>query len=289
MTEPSPSIHWTSTNRGWMTKMIIIGVFLFGFGLWGLYDALVAYPDRGEKAASYHRYQYYTLLDARADGSLITRASIVDPQAEYDQLRASRQAGTLGSDDQSKLSWLEQLSLIGRLKPEYTTTADARGTLEQLREQWSTSRASAPSELSWYDIPAQWVIMTVGVGFGLYLFSLIVVVRRTRYGWEPTQQRLHLPGGQGATLVPADVEIFDKRKWDKFLIYLKVKPSHQRLGGREICLDLLRHTPLEEWVLAMERTAFPESAAEASAATEVSPNAAPGDNPPDQASSATSS
>ncbi|HRJ51012.1 MAG TPA: hypothetical protein PKU91_10780, partial [Phycisphaerales bacterium] len=184
-------------------------------------------------------------------------ASIADPRAEYEQLRASRQAGTLAGDDQSKLSWLEQLNLIGRLKPEYTTTADARAQLEELRNIWSTSRASAPSELSWYDIPAQWVIMAVGVGFGLYLFSLLVVVRRTRYGWEPDHQRLHLPGG--ATLVPADVEVFDKRKWDKFLIYLKIRPSHERLGGREICLDLLRYTPLEEWVLTMERTAFPES------------------------------
>jgi len=34
------------------------------------------------------------------------------------------------------------------------------------------------------------------------------------------------------------------------------------LAGQEIKIDLLRHVPVEEWILAMEKTAFPDRAAE---------------------------
>ncbi|GMV24491.1 MAG: hypothetical protein AMXMBFR58_05220 [Phycisphaerae bacterium] len=271
MTESSPTILTTTINRGWMTKMVIIALFMCAFGLWGLYDALVAYPARGERAASFYQKEYLTLLENRQDGSLLTRSSVSDPQAEYQALSQKREGNTLAEEELPKLLWLEQLKLIGRLKPEHTTLTDPRTTLEDLKARWNTSQSSSPQELSWYDIPAQWVIMAVGVGVGLYLLGLIAVVRRTKYQWEPQSQRLHLPSG--ATLVPADIELFDKRKWDKFMIYLKIKPSHPQLGGREVELDLLRHSPLEDWVLAMERTAFPESTEEPQTPAEPTPPA----------------
>jgi hypothetical protein len=261
MTDASANMQTTTTNRGWMTKMVIIGLFMFAFGLWGLYDALSAYPKRGERAASFHQHEYLTMLDQKQDGSFLNKATVADPVAEYENLRGRRENSTLTPEEQPKLLWLEQLKLIGKLKPEYTQVADPRKTLEDLKAQWATSQASAPQELSWYDIPAQWLITAVGCGVGLYLFCLIAVVKRTSYKFEPETQRLHLPSG--VTLVPADIEVFDKRKWDKFLIYLKIRPGHPQLGGKEIVLDLLRHSPLEEWVLSMERTAFPESAEEA--------------------------
>ncbi len=257
MTDSPATIQKTSVNRGWMTKMVIIALFMFGFGLWGLYDATKAYPERGERAASFFQHEYLSLLDSRGDGSLLTKSSIADPEAEYEMVRDRRASGTMTQEDQPKLLWLEQLKLIGRLKPEYTTLTDARKTLDDLKARWSTNQSSSPQELSWYDIPAQWLITALGVGVGVYLLGLIAVVRGTRYGWEAEAQRLHLPSG--ATLVPADIEVFDKRRWDKFLIYLKIKPGHPQLGGREIVLDLLRFSPLEEWILAMERTAFPET------------------------------
>ena len=104
----------------------------------------------------------------------------------------------------------------------------------------------------------QWLFVVVCLGVGLALTGLILKVKSRTYGWEPVEQRLFLPGG--ASLVPADIAEFDKRKWDKFLIFLKIKPGHQPLGGREIRLDLLRYNPLEEWILAMERTAYPGNA-----------------------------
>lgn len=263
MTDASANMQTTTINRGWMTKMVIIGLFMFAFGLWGLYDALSAYPNRGERAASFHQHEYLTMLDQKNDGSFLNKASVIDPEAEYETLSQKSDASTLTPEEQPKFYWLRQLKLIGKLKPEYTQVADPRKALEDLKARWATSQTSAPQELSWYDIPAQWLITAVGCGVGLYLFCLIAVVKRTRYHYEPESQRLHLPGG--VTLVPADIEVFDKRKWDKFLIYLKIKPGHPQLGGKEIVLDLLRHSPLEEWVLAMERTAFPENAEEASA------------------------
>ena len=38
---------------------------------------------------------------------------------------------------------------------------------------------------------------------------------------------------------------------------LKIKPGSHALAGSEVKLDLLRYVPLEDWVLEMERTAFP--------------------------------
>jgi hypothetical protein len=85
----------------------------------------------------------------------------------------------------------------------------------------------------------------------------IARVARRRYSWDDAEKRLFLP--DGSSLVPADVAEFDKRKWDKFLIYLHVKPHHERHAGRELMLDLYQHAPLEDWVLEMERIASPET------------------------------
>lgn len=276
MSAAAEGMQTTTINRGWLTKMVVIAVVMFGFGLWGLYDALVAYPARGERAASFAQWQYLTILDAKQDGSLLTKASISDPVAEFTQLTDHIEAGFLSEEERPKYAWLQQLKLIGKLKPEYATVTDARRTLDTLKAEWSTAsgKTSGANELSWYDIPAQWVIVAVGVGVGIYLIGLITVVKGTRYGWEPETQRLHLPSG--ATLVPSDVEVFDKRKWDKFLVYLKIKPGHPQLGGREVMLDLLRFSPLEDWILAMERTAFPETA-------EETPPAAPAETEPTSA------
>ncbi len=67
---------------------------------------------------------------------------------------------------------------------------------------------------------------------------------------------LGLPGGH--SLTPADLTDVDKRKWDKFFVSLVVKPGHATLGGKEVALDLLRYEPLEDWVLEMEKAAFPD-------------------------------
>ena len=42
----------TRLNKPWLLKTLISAVVLVGFGLYGLYDATVAYPARGMRFAS---------------------------------------------------------------------------------------------------------------------------------------------------------------------------------------------------------------------------------------------
>lgn len=84
----------------------------------------------------------------------------------------------------------------------------------------------------------------------------IIAVASKKYTWEPASLRLGVPGG--SSVVPADVELFDRRKWDKFLVFLKIKPEHPQLGGKEIKLDLYQYEPLEAWYEQMHRSARPE-------------------------------
>ena len=55
----------------------------------------------------------------------------------------------------------------------------------------------------------------------------------------------------------ADVFRVDKRKWDKFIVFLRIKGSHPQLGGQEVRIDTYQHSLVEDWVLAMEEKAFP--------------------------------
>lgn len=66
--------------------------------------------------------------------------------------------------------------------------------------------------------------------------------------------------------MPSDLADVDSCRWDKFIVYLKIKDGHPRLGGAEIKFDTYRHGKIEDWILAMERTAFPERVAEEEAA-----------------------
>jgi len=237
--------------------MILIGVGLFAFGMWGLFDALVAYPKRGAAAASFAEYNYLGSLTGGQSGS------IDDPVSELSRLKAAGDTG-------SKVDWLEQLSYIGRLDAAHTklprpdpatgeTIPDAVNRGDQLAKVWTRTdgagQKKAPKPLGVWDIPTQWLIMALGTVLGLWMFALVGLVKRKTYTWIPESQRLGLPGGE--SVVPDDVAEFDKRKWHKFFIHLHIKPTHPTLGGKEIPVDLMRYEPVEDWVLEMERTAFP--------------------------------
>ncbi|CAN0504206.1 unnamed protein product [Laminaria digitata] len=64
-----------------------------------------------------------------------------------------------------------------------------------------------------------------------------------------------LPGG--ASITPDDLEEVDNRKWDKFIVFLKIKGAHASLGGQEVSVDTYQHRFVEDWILAMEAKAFP--------------------------------
>ena len=73
----------------------------------------------------------------------------------------------------------------------------------------------------------------------------------------------------GEVVTPSDLEDVDKRRWDKFIVFLKIKGTHPTLAGQEVKVDLYHYTPpVEDWVLAMEKSAFPERAEEDEAGDE---------------------
>lgn len=121
--------------------------------------------------------------------------------------------------------------------------------LGELVQVWNTRNAVKP--LSGYDMFFQWFFVVVGFGGGAWLGLVLVRAASRKFRWDPPTQRLTLPGG--ASFVPSDVKEFDKRRWHKFYVTIHLN------SGVAHTLDLLRYVPLEEWVLAMERTAFPDS------------------------------
>jgi hypothetical protein len=275
----------TTVNRRWMIKMVVFALVCAAFGTWGLVDAVSIYPNRGIEDASYKQREY--LRAAQTAGSLDS-ASITDPAVRFDDLRERRErvqadykrfldAQSIAAQntpqgqsaarevrelapaavDAAALQWLESLRLVGRLKPEYTTVADARASLTQLEEKWKTREA--PKPLAVYDLPLQWGFMAAGYLLAVYLLILIVRVKATVYRFDPATLTLTLQGGKGS-ISPSDLADVDKRKWDKFYVFLQFKDNRP-----ELKLDLLRWEPLEAWVLQMESAAFPERAAEAAA------------------------
>ncbi len=251
-----PATQTTTLGRKWLIKMTVFLIAALGLGAWGLYDATIAYPNRG--AAGAERLEFLYLDAVTQSGKRVAVVALdPSPEAEFRRLRAAR--ASLSAEDRLKHDWLEQLKIIGRLDSTHANVPDAVARWRALSARWLVSGKTPPAApLSWYDITVQWAIAALGFGLFVWLLQHVWRVARRRYSWDPEEKRLHLP--DGASLVPADVAEFDKRKWDKFLIYLKIKPHHERHGGKELLLDLYHHTPLEEWVLEMERIAFPDSA-----------------------------
>ena len=169
----------------------------------------------------------------------------------------------------ARLEWLRALLAVGALSPETvaqqltddpdteTVTDGPRQRLAELREFWTGESAPQnPKPLATWDISVQWGIAIFCYALATLLIIHMLRVLSVKYAWEPEDKRLHLPGG--ATLVPDDLEDVDKRMWHKFIVFLKVKDEHDKLGGKELKLDLYQHAGLEDWVLEMERTAFPD-------------------------------
>lgn len=237
----------TSLNRPWVFKVAIFFLIFFFFGLYGWYDAAISYPARGRRYAEAKLYDYL-----KASGPLTSRVNVEHPEEELASLRSKKR--DLSPLEQRKLEWLESLKMVGWLKPEHTVLADPNKTFGELAAKWATG--SQPKPLEWYDILVQWCFVAIGLGGAAWLGFLFLMVARVKYQWEESTQTLTLPGGK--TLTPRDLEDVDKRKWDKYIVFLKIKGTHADLGGKELKLDLYRYSPLESWILDMERTAFPD-------------------------------
>jgi hypothetical protein len=270
----------------WARRMIVIAAILFAFGTWALYDAAIKYPARGREFAQWAQWQYLIKLDAESqslrDPGILTRnAPIADPKAELERLLADPPKETAPDTVQARFQWLEALSFIGELDPESTAFKDAapRQKLAQLNQDWGIK--TKPSPLHSYDIPAQWLMMVVGYGLGLYMLFLLVRVKITKYRFDPERKALTLPNN--ATITPSDLEEVDKRKWDKFIVFLRIKPGVDKVGGKAVRIDTFRHDLVEEWILDMEREAFPSEEDETTESTdsdhaqEPAPEPAPAD------------
>jgi hypothetical protein len=255
-----PATQTTTLGRRWLLKMAVFTLFCAGFAAYALYDATIAYPARGARAASLALFNY---LDAVTNqGSRYADIPPFEAGEELTRLRKALEASSASGEDRARYTWLEQTALIGKLNAPETgelisqVRSNPRAAFEKLRPTWQRGdgKKVEVAALSWYDIPVQWLIFAACAALTVYLAGLFVAVARRRYGWDPAEQRLFLP--DGSSIVPGEVEEFDKRRWDKFLIFLKIKAGHPVHGGRELKLDLYRHHPLEDWVLQMERTAF---------------------------------
>ncbi|RNC82564.1 MAG: hypothetical protein ED559_12535 [Phycisphaera sp.] len=262
--------HTTSLARKWVIKMAVFLVVLIGFGIYGLYDAIIAYPNRGEASASWHLHQYLlkanearllesdlgvpdgmTASEHKAD--LEERLNDLTQTAAGNSFRAREAAA-----DIARYHWLNSLGVLGRLTEERVVSDISdrpNDKLAELDAEWSNT-TEQPKPLASYDIPVQWAFVVVGLGGGGLLLLHMMRTASRKYTWDPSEMRLGLPGG--VSIVPDDVEVFDRRKWDKFLVFLKIKSEHPQLGGKEVKLDLYQYEPLEEWYLAMHRHARPE-------------------------------
>lgn len=262
-------IRTAPLGKRWVRKMAIFIVVLLAFGGWGLYDAVWVYPARGERFATWARLAYLQAAEAadREDfGIFIRDSSVPNPTEELTRLSGDEQRQRNGADAantqsprrlraimlNARLTWLQALSRIGRLTPERTTIENPRAELARLNTELST--AAQPKPLARWDIPSQWAIMAVCWSLALFLIVRAVGVATRKYRWQPETMTLTLPGG--AAITPEDLEEVDKRKWDKFIVFLKIKGGHPSLGGQEVRCDTYQHDELEDWILAMERKAF---------------------------------
>src|SRR5437660_1612802 len=94
----------TRLNKPWVVKMVLFAAVLIFFGFYGLYDAVVSYPNRGLRHADFCKYQY--LEAAKANHQLDRHGVTVDdPRAELARLE-KLELGRFGPLDAPRLDWL---------------------------------------------------------------------------------------------------------------------------------------------------------------------------------------
>ncbi|MDF1869587.1 MAG: hypothetical protein P1U30_04275 [Phycisphaerales bacterium] len=261
-------------NPKWSIKLGIITFFVIGFGALGLYDATVKYPARGERFADWAKWQY---LDAAKNASseqfgLFEReTSVTDPESELARLKESEERRRNATDAQNqssnrrlratmyntRLEWLQALQTVSQLTPEYTTIENPGETLTSLQAKW-TSADSIPKPLKSYDIPSQWGILVICWGVGAWMLLNIFKVITQKFSWDAETMTFTVPGG--IEITPAHLEEVDKRKWDKFIVFLKLNSTHPSHAGKEIKVDTYQHALVEDWILAMEKKAMETNA-----------------------------
>ncbi len=263
-------------NPRWTLKLSIIAIIVFAVGVWGYLDATVIYPNRGEKFADWAKWQYLDQAkkaDREDFGIFLRDSSVPNPSEELERLsspeRVSQNLQDAASPSSSRAlrasmqiarkQWLDALKVIGELNEERTIIESPQSELDALNTKWGSSTAN-PKPLSAFDLMVQWLIMAVCFIVALIMAVHMLRVRSKRYAWDPASMTLTLPSG--ARVTPEDLEEVDKRKWDKFIVFLRIKGAHADLGGQEVSVDTYQHRFVEDWILAMEAKAFPSQQGE---------------------------
>jgi hypothetical protein len=250
----------TKVSKRWLRKMLIFFVVCIGLGIWGLYDAAVAYPNRGELYSQFTLEDYLKGASDIGEISIPSRVNVPDPATEI--LRLEGRGDQLNALEILRLRWLSSLRPIHGKSLQRLT--DENTAMQMLPEEQRTDTTtvfqnpsqvyanltaelqgrSMPKPLSQTDIAVQWLICAAGmIGAGLILLR-IIQTRSTVYRYHPEEHRLVIPGGKSIT--PDQIEVVDKSKWHKFFVALELK------GGDSHKFDLLRFEPLEDWILDME-------------------------------------
>lgn len=257
-------------NPRWVFKLGVISLIIFAVGVWGYLDASSVYPKRGERYAQWAKWQYLDQskkADAEDFGVFVRESSVTNPKEELDRLlvpetvsrnltdasNSSSNRALRASMFNARKQWLEALKVIGHLNPQHTTIESPQKELDALKAQWATA-SSVPKPLHAFDLYVQWMIMGVCWLVALWMFVHMLRVKAKRYAWNAGSMTLTLPNGSSIT--PSDLEEVDKRKWDKFIVFLKIKASHADLGNKEVAVDTYQHKFVEDWILTMERDAF---------------------------------
>lgn len=259
--DDSPSLRETRTriSKKWLIRIVPMMLALVGFSAFFFYDGQIAYPKRGASAAAFAEYRYLKQLDPGELAAL----ELKDPKATLTRLEGK---SDLVGADRALSDWLTQLKYIGKLdaantdfpRTDFRNGVAAGYSLERLkalRTEWESSDGKtkeAPSPLTFWDIPSQWLLGVVCTVISIWVIITFVRGMQRRYSWDFASKTLTIPGGH--TLTPADIEEFDKREWHRVYIHLKIKPTHPTVGGRLLEFDLMRYEPLEDWILCMERT-----------------------------------
>lgn len=277
MADPSFDTEIASTdcakaplNPRWIFKLLIITLVVFVVGAWGLWDASSVYPARGVRHANWAQWQYLEQAKKANDedfGVFVRESSVTNPAEELARLsepdtkaRNAQDAATATSPRtlrasmlSTRLAWLEALKVVGQLDEEHTMIESPQRELDALKDYWQTA-GSVPKPLHAFDLVVQWMIMVLCWSIALVMFVHILRVRSKKYAWQADSMTLTIPSGKSIT--PDDLDEVDKRKWDKFIVFLKIKASHASLGGKEISVDTYQHLLIEDWILAMEEKAF---------------------------------
>lgn len=256
----APARLTTRLSPKWLMKMTLFLALLVGLGIWSAVDAFSLYPARGRHHADFMLKAYLECLNR--ERRLLAAASVEDPAAELERLQQANAAQSR-SCDAARAAWLLSLSRIENLSrlTQQNREAIARqggpigvdtrtmfsrpqSVLDELTARLGTR--NTPKPLAAYDIPLQYVLMVIGFGGALWLLLFLARARSISYSFDPEEKRLFIPGGR--SFVPADVKDVDKRDWHKYYLYLTLND-----GSAEMKFDLLRYSPLEEWLLEIER------------------------------------